>query len=373
MNVVFAAGGTGGHLYPALALAAALKNFAANAGVPLRISFLGNADRLEATLVPQAGYRLSCIAGHPLDRKLSVKTLRTVLTNAYGVVLALAALRRAQPSLIIATGGYVCFPVVVAARLLAAGRMSCARIALLEINAYPGLTNRLLAPLVDEVWGGYAGAASFFGAKYHRTGIPVRRELSCRSRAEAAVTLGIDPRRATILAIGGSQGARSINQAVVELVTRRRLPADWQVLHVTGERDYHWVKAQGVTAVEGNVMKVLPYAHDVAAAYAVADIVVARAGASTLAELAFTGKPSILVPFPFAAENHQMANARVFAQAGAARILEDGALSGDAIWRLLCECMEPGNLTAMSAGARSLAAGDAIDEILRRIRVLLKW
>ncbi len=373
MNVVFAAGGTGGHLYPALTLATALKRLAAKDGMPLRISFLGNADRLEATLVPQAGYPLSCIAGRPLDRKLSGHTVATVLTNAYGVLLALAALRRARPNLVIATGGYVCFPVVIAARLLSAARMSRAPVALLEINAYPGLTSRLLAPLVDEVWGGSAHAASFFGAKYHRTGIPVRGELGSRGRGEAAVALGLDPNKATILVMGGSQGSRSINQTLVELLTHRRLPANWQILHVSGERDYLWVKAREPSVAEGNVVKLLPYTHDIAAAYAASDIVVARAGASTLAELAFMGKPSILVPFPFAAENHQMANARVFAQAGAARILEDGALSGDAIWRVLCECMEPGNLTSMGARARSLAAGDAVDEILLRIRSLARW
>lgn len=372
MNVVFAAGGTGGHLYPALAVAGALQKSAAEAGLPMHISFLGNAGRLEATLVPQAGYRLFCIAGRPLQRRLSLQTLLTIVSNAYGVLLALAVLRRTRPDVIIATGGYVCFPVVVAAALLRAMRMSCARVALLEINAYPGLTNRLLAPLVHEVWGAFASAAAFFGAKYHRTGIPIRSELTSRSRSQAAFFFGLDSTKQTILVIGGSQGARSMNQAVIALLTRRRLPETWQILLISGERDYQWVQARAHDMLESNVMKVVPYADDMAGAYAASDLVISRAGASTLGELAFTGKPSILVPYPFAAENHQTANARVFAQAGAAYILEDGALRGDALWPLLCECMQPAKLRAMSVQARSLTAGDAIRQIMLRIRALAK-
>ncbi len=370
MNVVFAAGGTGGHLYPALAVAAALKNFAAGARVPMQISFLGNASRLEATLVPQAGYPLSFIAGGPLARKISLQTLSTVFSNAYGVLLSLAALHRKQPDFIIATGGYVSFPVVIAGRLLRALRISCARIVLLEINAYPGLTNRLVAPLVHEVWGSFASAASYFGDKYHRTGVPLRDELTARDRTEAAALLGIDPGKTTILVMGGSQGARSINQAVLELLSRRRLPPDWQIVHVSGERDYDRVRAHQRAMPEHPVTKLLAYAHDMSAAYAACDIVVCRAGASTLAELAATAKPSILVPYPFAAENHQMANAREFAQAGAACILLDSALNSDNLWRLLRGCMEPGKLATMGARARSLAGGNPMREILLRIRAL---
>lgn len=369
MKVVFAAGGTGGHLYPALAVAFALKKFASDACVPMQISFLGNASRLEATLVPQAGFQLSFIAGCPLNRKLSLQTVRTIFSNAYGVLLALLALQRSRPDFIIATGGYVCFPVVIAARLLRALRISCAHIVLMEINAYPGLTNRLVAPLVHEVWGAFASAASFFGTKYHRTGVPVRDDLTARNRAEAAAFLGVDPLRTTILAMGGSQGARSINQAVLDLVSQRRLPPEWQIVHLSGERDYDWMRAHQPDT-QDNMIKLLPYAHDIAAAYAVSDIVVCRAGAATLGELAFTGKPSILVPYPFAAENHQMANARVFEQAGAARILEDRALCGDNLWQLLIGCLEPRKLADMSARARSLATGNPIREVLLRIRAL---
>ncbi|MDQ6826209.1 MAG: undecaprenyldiphospho-muramoylpentapeptide beta-N-acetylglucosaminyltransferase [Candidatus Eremiobacteraeota bacterium] len=372
MNIVFAGGGTGGHLYPALAIANGLKKLAAKAVVPLRISFMGNADRLEATIVPRAGYPLFCIPSRPLQRQLSLDTFGTIVINVYGVARAIRGLRKARPNVVIATGGYVSFPVVAAARLLCALKISRAHIALLEINAYPGLTNRLLAPLVDEVWGAFETAASFFGSKFYRTGIPVRAGLNDADRTEAFTRFELDPRKKTILVMGGSQGARSINQAVVDLVTYRNLPDNWQILHVTGERDFQWVKAQERDAAQGNIVRLVSYLHDLAAAYAAADIVVSRAGASTLGELAFTGTPSVLVPYPFAAEKHQSANADVFARSGAARTIEDGTLSGDVLFHVIADCLAPETLRSMRAAANALSPPDPIDKILLRIAALAR-
>src|SRR6185437_5252011 len=196
-----------------------------------------------------------------------------------------------------ATGGYVCFPLVLAARVLRLTRATAAPIVLFEPNATPGLTNRVLAPMVDEIWGA-ADAAPRWAAKYLRTGIPVRASLrSLPPRAAAAAQFGLDPLRPILLAMGGSQGARTINAAVRALAARGGLPRGWQVLLVTGGGDGDSGAHDGVAAV--------PYLDDVAAGYAAADAVLARAGASTLAELATAGKPAILVPYPFAADDHQ--------------------------------------------------------------------
>ena len=361
MKIVFAGGGTGGHIYPAVAIADALRTRA-------DIAFIGTADRLEAQIVPAAGYPLTTISSRPLVRKASLETVRTVGSNIAGIAQALALLARLQPDFVIATGGYVCFPVIVAARLLRTFGRVRAPLALLEPNARAGLTNRILAPLVDEVWGAYADADPVFAGKYVQTGIPVRRSILQRTnRIEAARRLGLDPTRRTILAIGGSQGARSINEAVAGLVTRRALPAQWQLLHVSGDRDYAYMQAEERTPFGENRVTLLPYLHDLADAYSVSDLIIGRAGASTLGELAAVGLPAVLVPYPFAADDHQTQNAREFAQRGAAVVLEDRELNADTLWWTLSKAMEPQQLAAMRAAARSLAPGDPIATILARI------
>jgi UDP-N-acetylglucosamine--N-acetylmuramyl-(pentapeptide) pyrophosphoryl-undecaprenol N-acetylglucosamine transferase len=364
VNVLFAGGGTGGHLYPAIALADALQGRAA-------IRFVGTADRLESKIVPDAGYKLATISAAPLQRSLSLATLKTLAANAAGMVQAVAVLREFQPDIVIATGGYVCFPLVAAAKLLRVLRLTNARLALLEPNAQPGLTNRLLGPLVDEVWGAFARADRAFQGKYEHTGIPVRRSLlRAGNRIEAARRLGLDPGRRTILAIGGSQGARSINEAVAALVTRRALPPEWQVLHVSGERDYEYMRAEEREPFENNRVALHPYLRDMADAYALSDVVIARAGASTLGELAALGIPAILIPYPHAADDHQTRNAREFEAAGASLTIADRELSADSLWWALRDVMEPQRLDAMRAAARSLGAADPIAAILTRIDAL---
>lgn len=365
MRVLFAGGGTGGHLYPAIALADALRGRA-------QIRFVGTADRMETQIVPAAGYELATISSRPLSRSISLATLQTAAANAAGIVQAMRELLAFRPDIVIATGGYVCFPVIVAAKLLRIARRLPARLALLEPNAQPGLTNRLLAPLVDEVWGAFAGGNPAFAGKYAHTGIPVRGSLfRPNNRIEAARRLGLDPDRRTILAIGGSQGARSINEAVAALVTRRELPADWQILHACGERDYEYMKAEEREPFAGNAVVLVPYLREMADAYALSDIVIARSGASTLGELASLGIPSILVPYPFASEDHQAVNARAFESAGAALVIADRDLNADALWWTLRDVMAPDRLAQMRSAARSLGASDPVATILARIDALV--
>ncbi|HKU66793.1 MAG TPA: undecaprenyldiphospho-muramoylpentapeptide beta-N-acetylglucosaminyltransferase [Candidatus Baltobacteraceae bacterium] len=365
MNVVFAGGGTGGHLYPAIALADALRGRA-------KVRFIGTADRLEAKIVPDAGYELVTISSRPLQRSISLATLQTAGANALGVAQALGALREFQPDVVVATGGYVCFPVMIAAKLLRTLGQLRARLALLEPNAQPGLTNRLLAPLVDEVWGAFEQSDSRFAGKYAHTGIPVRASLFHPSnRIEAARRLGLDPARKTILVVGGSQGARTINETVAALVTRRALPAEWQILHASGERDYDYMQAEERAPLGENRIVLVPYLREMADAYELADLVIARAGASTLGELAALGLPSILVPYPFASEDHQAANAKAFESANAAVVIADRDLNADSLWWTLRETMEPARLQSMRDAARSLAARDPVATILARIDALV--
>ncbi|HEV7180168.1 MAG TPA: undecaprenyldiphospho-muramoylpentapeptide beta-N-acetylglucosaminyltransferase [Candidatus Baltobacteraceae bacterium] len=368
MRAVFAGGGTGGHLYPAIAVADALRDRGSAA-----IAFIGTADRLESTIVPRAGYTLFTIESRPLTRKPSFELLRTFVANARGIVASLRILANARPSVVIATGGYVCFPVVVAARILRGLRRIDAPIVLLEPNASPGLTNRLLAPLVDEVWGAFAKADARFAGKYVFTGIPVRAALRrLPARDEAVERLGLSPKRRTLLALGGSQGARSINDALTSLVTSGGLPEGWQLVHVTGEREYDRVRAalDGPRDAARAAPAVRPYLHDLSDAYAASDLVLARAGASTLGELAAIGRPAILVPYPHAADDHQRKNAEMFAAQGAAVIAEDRDLVAGKLRGILAEVASPSRLSSLHAAAERLRADDPVATILARIDAL---
>jgi UDP-N-acetylglucosamine--N-acetylmuramyl-(pentapeptide) pyrophosphoryl-undecaprenol N-acetylglucosamine transferase len=354
-------------VYPALAIDDAIRNEYDPAHYEPR--FFGNRDGLEARLVTTMP--LAFVPSAALQRSFSLGTLRTIARNLLGVAVALRALAAFRPQMVVATGGYVCFPVVVAARVLRAlGVLRCG-IALLEINVRPGLTNRLLAPLVDEVWTTYDASAPFFRGKARRTGTPVRASFAKPihpSRARMALELA--PERTTIVAMGGSQGARSINEAVVALVTRRTLGDTRQVLHVSGERDFAYMQAEERDTA-GNHVRLVPYLSDPANAYAAADVVIARAGASTLAELAATGTPAILVPYPHASDDHQSHNAAVFADAGAAVVIADRELDGDRLWWALDEILRPERAHAMRRAAGTLATAGAGATIVSRIESLI--
>jgi len=367
LRIAYAGGGTGGHVYPALAIDDAVR---ARYGSAYRARFFGNRDGLEARLVTTLP--LSFVPSAPLRRTASLDTLRTLARNAAGVFIALRALAEFRPDVVIATGGYVCFPVVVAARILRAVRLVRCRIALLEINVTPGLTNRLLRPLVDEVWTTYAASSASFAGKAVQTGAPVRASLHiAKDAASARGRLGLDPDRTTVVVMGGSQGARSINEAVAAMVTRRAPVENAQVLHVSGERDHAYMQAEERTLAEGNRVRLVPYLDDPADAYAAADAIVARAGASTLAEIALAAVPAVLVPYPHAADQHQAHNAAVFAEGGAAVVVPDRELDGDRLWWALREVLQPDRNAAMRNAARALVPRNAEAAIVARIAAAL--
>jgi UDP-N-acetylglucosamine--N-acetylmuramyl-(pentapeptide) pyrophosphoryl-undecaprenol N-acetylglucosamine transferase len=356
VTVVFAGGGTGGHLYPAIAIADSLRSRA-------RVTFVGSADRLEATIVPKAGYELLTIASRPLPRTPSLDLLRTIASNVQGTFESLRLLGAQRPDLVITTGGYVAFPVALAARIRNMLRFSDAPVVLLEPNAEPGLTNRLLAPIVDEVWGASEPPNGARG-KYYATGVPIRSSLRrLPPRDDALARLGLDPSLRTMVVMGGSQGARSINDAVARLVETDALPAGWQILALTGEGDYQRLR--------GVLPHARPYLDDMADAYAAADLVLARAGASTLGELAALGKPSILVPYPFAAAAHQAANAARFKAAGAAVVLTDEELRAGRLPLVLAKTLDEHRLSALAQGAASLRGSDPLLAILARVEALV--
>ena len=362
--MLFAGGGTGGHVYPSLAIAEALA--ADPSFAPLRLSYVGTRSGLEAQIVPKAGLPLAFISAAPLRRN-PLALARAALFNLMGVLQSLAILHRVRPDAVIATGGYVAFPLVAAVRIARLLRLTTARAALLELNAVPGLANRMSAPLVDEIWLGVAPRGRSLGRKETVTGTPVRQSFARDLGAEEArAALGLAPNRPTVVVIGGSQGARRLNDAAAAMLADG-VPG-WQVLHVSGEREREVVERQEAPAVARGDAKVVGYLDDPRAAYAAADVMVARAGASTLGELAAAGTPAILVPYPFAADDHQRHNAEALAATGAARVVADRDLDGARLFAELQAALEPATLAAMRAAAARRRAGDARELIRARVK-----
>ena len=356
-------GGTGGHVYPALAIAEA---FAADSAfAPLAVDFVGTRGGLEARIVPQAGLPLHTVSAAPLSRTLDLSLGRTLATNARGIVEALRVLHRLRPDILIATGGYVSLPVVAALRLVRALGRSRARIVVLEPNAAAGLTNRLLAPLVDETWYAIAPVGRRLGARERVVGVPVRASMRrAMDSGFARARLGIPTEGTVVVVIGGSQGARSMNEATASFI-ERGVPTGMHVVVIAGERDYATLQARLAGHADATV---LAYLDDPRVAYAAADIVVARAGASTLGELAATATPALLVPYPFATADHQWHNARAFAADGAARIVPDADLDEPRLRAELDAALLPSARAAMRDAARRAAASDPCATIVARVK-----
>lgn len=362
-RVVFAGGGTGGHLYPALAIAEALQRTAPDIG----ISFIGARGRIEARVVPAHGYAFYPIWVAGFRRRLSLEILLFPVKLAVATVQSLVLLLRLRPSVVVGTGGYVCGPPVFVATLLGIPTV------LQEQNSYPGVTTRLLARRVREVHIAFDVTRTFLKRKdgVHLSGNPIRASVGTAGRTESLKRLGLQGSRKTVLVVGGSQGAASINDALLasrDLLSR----TDVQVVWLTGGGELERVKSRIADMGSGDGVHLHGFLDDMPGAYAVADLVVCRAGASTVAEVLCAGLPSILVPYPHAAADHQTMNARAVAEAGAAVVIPDA----EAKERLGTEIREilvhPERRAAMAIAARSLAVPNAArtvaDAVLNLVR-----
>jgi len=312
---------------------------------------------------------IASVDSSPISRSSLRAAAGGLFGNVRGVAQAMPLVSNFRPDAVIGAGGYASVPVVAAAAMLrGAGALRDVRIAVMNPDVAPGLANRVLAKVADEVWCAYEATAAHFGRKFVLTGTPVRPEFySLLPAADARKRLGLDPDKRTILVFGGSQGARTINVATSALVARRRLPPAWQVLHIAGSRDHEWMAAERTSEPNDNRYVLLAHLAEMALAYAAADVVVSRAGASTLAELATCGLASILIPYPYAAENHQRKNADAFASAGAAVIMEDAELDPDTLYWKLVEIMDDSHLAGMGTAARGLGRPRALSAMVERI------
>jgi undecaprenyldiphospho-muramoylpentapeptide beta-N-acetylglucosaminyltransferase len=355
---LIAGGGTAGHTLPGIATARAL----VAAGHPAAsIHFVGSARGSEVRLVPEAGFELTALPGRGIQRRLSLANVGAVLGLVRAFGQALGLVRRRRPAVVVALGGYASVACALAAVLLGIP------VVVAEQNAVPGAANRLVARFAK------AAAVSFPGTELPRavvTGNPVRPEILAvdrrRDRGPARATLGLPEDRVVIVAFGGSLGARRVNQAVAGLVERWADRDDVAVRHVVGERDWENETGRGEErdGSSGILYRPVRYEDDMPTTLAAADLVVSRAGATTVAELAVLGLPSILVPLPIATADHQTANARHLVDLGAARLVPDAELDVDRLEAELTPLIaDPAALVAMGDAGRALGFADAADRV----------
>ncbi|MBM7867520.1 undecaprenyldiphospho-muramoylpentapeptide beta-N-acetylglucosaminyltransferase [Heliobacterium gestii] len=362
---VLTGGGTGGHIYPALAIARGLaERFPGST-----IHYVGGKRGLENTIVPREGIPLTTVHCRGLERSVSWQNLAALGDTARGLAESLWFLRRIKADAVIGTGGFVAFPVVMAATLLGIPAL------IHEQNAFPGVTNRLLAPRVASVMLTFPEAEQRLKAKKTVvTGLPIRPAIVAAKRDEGRRFFGLPESAQVLLAVGGSRGAKRLNEAMVSLSRRWAGDERLHILHVTGEVNYQETLAQleasGINMDKCGNIRVMPYLDRMDYGLAACDLCVGRAGAAFISEVTVRGLPSILIPYPYAAENHQEANARSLAAAGAARVIVDRELDGQRLHDTIQELMEqPAQLAAMAEAARGAGRPEAlamiVDEVSR--------
>jgi UDP-N-acetylglucosamine--N-acetylmuramyl-(pentapeptide) pyrophosphoryl-undecaprenol N-acetylglucosamine transferase len=355
--VLIAGGGTGGHLYPAIALAQEFER----RGRPAEIMFIGTSYGIENKVLPKMNYRFKKIWMRGLQRRLSPGNFLFPLRLLASVFQCAATIVSFRPQVVIGAGGYVSAPALMAALIFGVPTV------IQEQNSYPGLVNRFLGKWVKQVHVTYEASLPYFkNPNTFVSGNPVRGEFNKISRGAAAKKFHLDENKITLLIFGGSQGARAINERVLNGVQRLLQISNLQILWATGPNEYETImeKCKGI---DGRAV-ILPYIDDMAAAYAIADIALCRAGASTLAEIAICGLPAILVPYPYAAAGHQDFNARTLAEAGAAVVIFERDFTPETLVENVSALIGDREKRArMAAAARRLGRPDAAQNIVDKI------
>ncbi len=367
MHILFAGGGTAGHINPALAVAGYIKEKHPDA----KISYIGTANKLEATLVPRQGYDFYTIDVAGFQRSLTPKNIARNVAAVYKAVnssvKARKILKAIKPDIVIGTGGYVSGPVVREAQKLGI------KTAIHEQNAYPGVTTKMLSKSADKVLLAYKEAAKYLQTKNKCivTGNPVRQNLVNASREEARKALGLDS-RPLILSFGGSLGARAINESVTGLIRHHNGSGKYYHIHATGKSGYDTMLSALADIALSDEITVKDYIYDMDVCMAAADIVISRAGAITLSEIQALGKAAVLIPSPYVAENHQFHNAMSLKNAGAADIIEEKDLSAELLIKTVERMADNKTLlSAMSENAKKSAIIDANERIYSEIMQLL--
>lgn len=346
MRIIIAGGGTGGHVFPAVSIAEEI----IDRNHKDEILFVGTEIGLENELLLKKGYKIKHISSRGFVGRGLFKTLIAFLYAFKGLFDSISIIRSFKPDVVLGVGGYVSGPLVLVAVLLRIPTAIC------EQNTVPGVTNRILGRIVNKIFASFDSSVLYFPSKkVVITGNPVRKEILNKTHSPE------NSKSISVLIFGGSQGAYSLNHSVPEAFSKID-NKDISIIHQTGEKDYLYVKD---LYIENEInAQVLTFIDDMAEAYGKSNLVIGRAGAGTIAEIAALGKPSILVPFPYAAHNHQFENAKVLESYGATVLIEDKDATPEKFALTLTNLFDEDKLNIMAANAKKLGKPEAAREIV---------
>lgn len=369
MKVIMAAAGTAGHINPALAIANKIKKENPSA----EITFIGTERGLEQDLVPRAGYPLRTIDAYGLSKKLSLDNLKKMIKTLKGIFEARKIVKEIKPDLIIGTGGYICGAVILAGHKYKIPTM------LHESNAFPGKAVKMLAPKTDVIMVSFKDALARItnAKKVVLTGTPTRdikQNMTLDEKIKEIEKYSLNPAKPTVLVFGGSQGAKAINDAIIDLA-EKKLNKKYQILLVSGPKQYEIVKEEfkkknlDIDNIYG--IKVVPYIYDMVEIMNSADILVCRSGATTITEIAKLGKPSILIPLPNVSHDHQQYNAEVLENVGSAFIIKNNELTAEDLNGKIEQMLDKNLLETMGNNARKASIDNVEDRIYDEIKKVL--
>jgi UDP-N-acetylglucosamine--N-acetylmuramyl-(pentapeptide) pyrophosphoryl-undecaprenol N-acetylglucosamine transferase len=346
MRIIIAGGGTGGHVFPAISIADEISERNNND----EILFVGTQKGMENDLLQKQGYKIKHISSRGFVGRGFLKTIVAFFYALKGVFDSILIIRKFNPDVALGVGGYVSGPFLLAAYLVGKPTAIC------EQNTVPGVTNRILGKLVKKIFASYDSSVQYFPSKKVLiTGNPIRKDIlknSDKTRKSDTIS---------VLIFGGSQEAYSLNRAVPEAFSQID-HNNISIIHQTGKKDFDYVN--DLYSNSGVDAEVLTFIDDMALAYGKSDLVIGRAGAGTIAEITALGKPSILVPFPYAAHNHQFENARILEQQGASVLIEDKDATAEKLANTLTNLLDKDKLDTMSTNARKLGRPEASKEIV---------
>lgn len=368
MKIIFAGGGTGGHIYPAVAIAKEVIERNSDVGV----LFIGTEKGLENKIIPVEGFPFRKIKVRGFSRKISFENIIAIKEVMISFIDANKIIRDFKPDIVVGTGGYVCGSMLLTASLMGIPTL------IHEQNAFPGVTNRILSRFVDKIALTFPEASKYLSQqeKIRVTGNPLRSDITKISSAEGKKYFGFDISIPLLFIVGGSRGAKKINESSMMLAKECLDKKEYQILHMTGETQYDDVlqayEDLGIS-LDTKYLKVMPYIHDMSHALAAADLVISRCGAGLISEITALGKPSILIPYPYAAGNHQEYNARALEKSGAANVILERDLNQQMLLSEVKNLFQnPDYMKKMSIQSKKLGKPNATREIVEMINELFE-
>lgn len=368
MKIILAGGGTGGHVYPAIAIAKGITKRYKD----VDILFIGTQNGLENKIIPLEGFSFKKIKVRGFSRKLSFENIIAVKEVLFSFFDVYRIIKNFKPDIVIGTGGYVCGSVLMTASLMSIPTL------IHEQNAYPGVTNRILSRFVDRIALTFEEASNYLShqKKIKITGNPLRSDITKINIKEGKEAFGFNEKIPLIFIVGGSRGAKSINESSQLLAKECFEKKEYQVLHMTGDTQYDatmlMYKELGISS-DSEYIKVIPYIHNMPYALAGADLIISRCGAGLISEITALGKPCILIPYPYASDNHQEFNARALEKYGAANVILEKDLNNKVLLSEVRYLLNnPNDMKKMSAQSKKLGKPHATVEIVEMINELLK-